>query len=326
MLTLPQPPSGAEPRLSIIVPCYQEEQVLQAFHQRIGELIERLPVPCELLYINDGSSDDTPALLRQFQQQPGVRCLHLSRNFGKEAALRAGLDHASGQAVVFIDADLQDPPELIGLMVEHWLQGYDVVNMQRSRRDGDSWLKKFTARLYYRIMRHLVGRGQLPAQVSDFRLIGPAPLAALRAMDERVGLFKGLVGWVGFRTIELPYERVARAAGTSKWDYPALLNLALEGALAFSRKPLRWYSVASLVIVLVCLGWMLAALIAGSFSPVHLLLGVGGFLCLGVAMLGEYLGATLFEVKRRPHYLLQGDSRVPGEPVVRRPFARRRQA
>ena len=305
MLTLSPPTQGAEPRLSIIVPCYQEELVLQAFHQRVRAVIATLPVSCELLYINDGSRDGTGALLRHFERRESARALHLSRNFGKEAAIRAGIDHARGQAVVLIDADLQDPPELITDMVRNWLQGYDVVNMQRSRRAGDTWLKRTTARLYYRVMHRLVARGTLPEEVSDFRLIGPAPLAALRAMDERAGLFKGLVGWMGFRTIELPYERVERAAGETKWDYPALLGLAAESVLAFSRRPLRCFSFLSLALLLVCVTWMLAALFAGSFSAVHLLLGVGGVLCMGVAMVGEYLGATLLEVKRRPHYLLQ---------------------
>ncbi|MDF0731555.1 glycosyltransferase family 2 protein [Pseudomonas entomophila] len=318
----PLPVADTEPRLSIIVPCYQEEQVLQAFHQRIAGVVKRLPVPCELLYIDDGSTDATADLLRQFGSQPGVRCLRLSRNFGKEAALRAGLDHARGQALVFIDADLQDPPELIATMVEHWLQGYEVVNMQRTRRDGDGWLKRLTATLYYRTMRLLLTRGDLPAEVSDFRLIGPAAVAALRAMPEQVGVFKLLVGWVGFRSIELPYARVGRVAGASKWNYPALLDLALEGALAFSRKPLRWYSIACVSTFLTCNGWLLAATLAGSVSLLHVLLGVAGLLCLGVAMLGEYLGATLLEVKRRPLYLLQTEREQDTDPNARHALAR----
>lgn len=309
--------ADTEPRLSIIVPCYQEEQVLQTFHQRVAAVVNRLPVSCELLYIDDGSTDATPHLLRQFRTHSWVRCLRLSRNFGKEAALRAGLDHARGQALVFIDADLQDPPELIATMVDHWLQGYDVVNMQRTRRDGDGWLKKLTATLYYRTMRVLMAQGSLPAQVSDFRLIGPAAVAALRAMPEQVGVFKLRVGWVGFRSIELPYARVGRVAGTSKWNYPALLDLALEGALAFSRKPLRWYSIACASTFLICNGVLLTAILAGSVSLLHMLLSVTGLLCLGVAMLGEYLGATLLEVKRRPSYLLQTERERGTEHEVR---------
>lgn len=305
MLIFPSLAAGVEPRLSIIVPCYQEEQVLQEFHHRISEVIRHLPVSCELLYIDDGSTDATPRLLKNFTSQSGVRCLTLSRNFGKEAALRAGLEHAHGQALIFIDADLQDPPELIAAMVDHWLQGYDVVNMQRICREGDGWLKRISAGLYYRAMHLLLARGSFPAEVSDFRLIGPAPLAALRAMPERVGVFKLLVGWVGFRSIELPYTRVGRAAGSTKWSYSALFDLALESALAFSRKPLRWYSVVSLAVFLVCSGWLLVASVVGSVSLLHGLLAMAGWLCIGVAMLGEYLGATLLEVKGRPRYLLQ---------------------
>lgn len=317
MSTLPTFARGVEPCLSVIVPCYQEEHALQAFHQRLTRVFRSLPVSCEVLYINDGSTDRTHDLLDEFELTDWVRCLHLSRNFGKEAAMRAGIDHARGQAAVFIDADLQDPPELIAQMVEHWQQGYDVVNMQRTRRDGDSRMKRLTAGLYYRVMRGLVTRGQVPSEVSDFRLIGPAPLAALRTMEERVSLFKGLVGWVGFHTVELPYERAARVAGKSKWNYPALLDLALEGALAFSRKPLRWYSLVSAVTFVTCVGWMIAAVATGSFSVTHLLLAVSGLLCIGVSMLGEYLGATLLEVKRRPHYVLQKKTGITNKPLER---------
>lgn len=295
----------AEPSLSIVVPCYQEEQVLQAFHYRISQVIEKLALPCELLYIDDGSTDATPILLQRFASQSWVHCLHLSRNFGKEAALRAGLDHARGQALIFIDADLQDPPELIGAMVDYWLQGYDVVNMQRVRREGDAWQKRISANWYYRIMNLLLVHGGLPADVSDFRLIGAAPLAALRAMPERIGAFKLMVGWVGFRSIELPYTRMERAAGVSKWRYPALLDLALQGAVAFSRKPVRWYSIISVPTFLISGIWLLAAIVTGDASLLHALLAMTGLLCLGVAVLGEYVAATLVEVKRRPLYLLQ---------------------
>lgn len=305
-----RPREIVEPQLSIIVPCYQEEQSLPAFHARIKALMARLPVSCEVLYIDDGSRDGSVALLEQFGRDAGVHCLYLSRNFGKEAALCAGIDHARGQALVFIDADLQDPPEMIEQMVARWLDGYEVVNMQRCRRTGDSWFKRATARVYYRAMGYLVERIELPAEVSDFRLIGPAPLAALRAMDERARMLKGLVGWVGYRTIELPYERTAREAGTTQWNFLGLLDLAITGVLGFSRKPLRWFSLASLSIWVLSVLYALAAAITGSFDAHHLLICLAAFLCVGVAMVGEYLGATLSEVKRRPHYLLK--EQAPG--------------
>ncbi|QBF26086.1 glycosyltransferase [Pseudomonas tructae] len=302
------PREVADPQLSIIVPCYQEEQSLPAFHVRIRALMARLPVSSEVLYVDDGSRDGSVALLERLRQETGVRCLFLSRNFGKEAALCAGIDHARGQALVFIDADLQDPPELIEHMVAHWREGFEVVNMQRRRRTGDSWFKRTTARLYYRMMGVLVERMRIPSDVSDFRLIGPAPLAALRAMDERSRMLKGLVGWVGFKTIELPYERTARRAGSSKFNFLGLLDLAISGVLGFSRKPLRWFSLASLLIWVAAVVYILVALVGGTLDAHHLLIGLGAFLCLGVAMVGEYLGATLSEVKRRPHYLLKGQS------------------
>lgn len=298
-----------DPLLTIVVPCFQEEQNIPEFHQRITQVVICLPVSCEILYIDDGSNDRTADLLQHYQDGSAVRCLLLSRNFGKEAALSAGIDHARGSALIFIDVDLQDPPELISTMVDFWQKGYDVVNMQRNLRTGDSWLKCMSAWGYYWVMQRLVEKVDLPVDVSDFRLIGQAPLAALRALDERCRTLKSLIGWVGFRTIELPYNRTVRHAGNTKWNATELINLAVESILSFSRKPLRIFSLISFGLFVSTICYLLAALVAGSFDIHHLLVGLASFMCVGVAMVGEYLGVTLAEVKRRPLYFLKSNGR-----------------
>ncbi|EPJ82712.1 hypothetical protein SAMN05444743_1261 [Pseudomonas sp. PDC86] len=193
-------------------------------------------------------------------------------------------------------------------MVYHWQMGYDVVNMQRDLRTGDSWLKRTSARSYYWIMQRLVEKVDLPVDVSDFRLIGPAPLAALRALDERSRILKGLIGWVGFRTIELPYNRTSRHAGNTKWNAASLLDLAIESILSFSRKPLRIFSLISFSFFVSSICYLLAVLVAGSFDIHHLLVGIASFMCVGVALVGEYVGVTLAEVKRRPLYFLNSNN------------------
>ncbi len=310
MQTLNRFPERPDPLLTIVVPCFQEEDTIPEFHQRVTKVVKRLPVSCEILYIDDGSNDGTAELLREYQDGSAVRCLFLSRNFGKEAALRAGIDHARGSALIFIDVDLQDPPELIPGMVEFWQKGYDVVNMQRNLRTGDSLFKRMSARAYYWVMQRLVDKVDLPADVSDFRLIGPAPLAAIRALDERSSILKGMIGWVGFRTFELPYNRAVRHGGSSKWNVAGLINLAIESILSFSRKPLRIFSLASFALFVSSFCYMLAALVAGSFDVHHLLVGMASFMCVGVAMVGEYLGLTLAEVKRRPQYFLKNSPKA----------------
>lgn len=290
--------------LSVVICCYNEAHVLPEFHARLMSAMRKLQIRHEALYVNDGSNDGSLTIFDELCQTPQVRCLNLSRNFGKESAMAAGIDHAGGEAILFIDADLQDPPELIPLMVEHWLAGCDIVNMQRSDRRGDTAGKRISARLYYRLLGLLVDRYAVPQDVSDFRLIGAAPLQALRAMPERARFMKGMVNWLGFKTIELPYDRVARGAGQSKWGPLALVDLAIEGIVAFSRKPLRWFSLLSASIFVLTLLYIAQQIGTGSLDIHDFILGVGAMLALGVALVGEYIGATLSEVKRRPVYLL----------------------
>ncbi|MCF5690018.1 glycosyltransferase [Pseudomonas sp. PA-1-2A] len=290
--------------LSVIVCCYNEAKVLPAFHRRLMAVLTTLSIRFELLYVNDGSRDESLVLLTQFCQVTGVHCLNLSRNFGKEAAMVAGIDYARGDAVLFIDADLQDPPELIPSMVHHWLGGRDIVNMQRRSRVSDASSKRISAHLYYKLMGCLVDRFYVPPDVSDFRLIGPAPLAALRAMPERTRFMKGLIGWLGFDTIEVPYDREPRSAGQTKWGPFALVDLGIEGVLAVSRKPLRWFSLLSLLVFIATLAFIIQQFSVETLTTHHFLLGIAAFIALGTAMIGEYLGATLSEVRQRPIYLL----------------------
>ena len=292
------------PLLSVIVCCYNEAKVLPVFHRRLMAVLYTLSVRFELLYVNDGSRDESLALLSCFCQAPGVRCLNLSRNFGKEAAMVAGIDYARGDAVLFIDADLQDPPELIPSMVHHWLSGRDIVNMQRRSRTSDTSSKRISAHLYYKLMGFLVDKFDVPPDVSDFRLIGPAPLAALRGMPERTRFMKGLISWLGFDTIEVPYDREPRSAGQTKWGPFALVDLGIEGVLAVSRKPLRWFSLLSLLVFICTLVFIIQQFSVETLSTHHFILGIAAFIALGMAMIGEYLGATLSEVRQRPIYLL----------------------
>ncbi|SED89443.1 glycosyltransferase family 2 protein [Pseudomonas costantinii] len=317
-MNLSRPERVPRPLLSVIVCCYNEAKVLPIFHRRVMAVLDTLSIRYELLYVNDGSRDGSQALLSHFCQTPGVRCLNLSRNFGKEAAMVAGIDHAQGDAILFIDVDLQDPPELIPLMVHHWLSGRDIVNMQRRSRVSDTSGKRISAHLYYKLMGFLADKFDVPPDVSDFRLIGPAPLAALRAMPERTRFMKGLISWLGFNTIEVPYDREPRTAGQTKWGPLALVDLGIEGVLALSRKPLRWFSWLSLLIFISTLVFIIQQFSVETLSTHHFILAVAAFIALGTAMIGEYLGATLSEVRQRPIYLLNsqfGETLcLPGKP------------
>ena len=289
--------------LTILVPCFNEQCVLTEFHTRLMAIIRYLSVATEVLYINDGSQDETAAILDHFSQDPQVRSLHLSRNFGKEAAMRAGINAAQGQAVIIIDCDLQDPPELIPLMVQEWHKSFEIVNMQRRSRHCDSWAKRTAARLYYALMDQLIDDFDVPKQVSDFRLIGPNALAAIRAMDDNAGVLKLLVSWLGYPSTEVNYDRKARQAGTTKWTPMSLLDLCADSILAFSTRPLRMYSYVSAISFLAGALWVAGAATFGELTHVHLLVQSILLLCLGTAVVGEYVGRVLVVVSPRPNSL-----------------------
>ena len=289
--------------LTILVPCFNEQCVLIEFNTRLMAIIEHLNVATEVLYINDGSQDATAGILERFSQHPRVSSLHLSRNFGKEAAMRAGINAVQGRAVIIIDCDLQDPPELIPLMVQEWHKGYEIVNMQRRSRHCDSWAKRTAARLYYATMDQLIDDFDVPKQVSDFRLIGPNALTAIQAMDDNAGVLKLLVSWLGYPSTEVNYDRKARQAGRTKWTSLSLLDLCADSILAFSTRPLRMYSYVSASSFLVGSLWVAGAATFGELTPMHLLVQSILLLCLGTAVVGEYVGRVLTVVSPRPNSL-----------------------
>ncbi len=312
--------SQHRPMLSIIIPVYNERAVLPLTLERLNTVIAQLGICTELLFIDDGSRDGSADYLSgQIARKGTIRVIRLSRNFGKEAALTAGLDHALGEAVVILDADLQDPPELIPEMVEQWRKGSDVVLMQRRSRAGESWVKRATAHLFYRLLQHL-SQSQIPVDSGDFRLMSRRAVEALQQLPERNRFMKGLFAWIGMPTVVLKYDRDPRAAGTSKWDYLGLLRLALEGITSFSISPLRWA---------VGLG-IIAALIGGTFGlwiafkafmlgdPVHgypslisVITFLGGIQLIALGIVGEYVGKTYIESKQRPNYLIRDITRAP---------------
>lgn len=299
--------SGPSTELTLLIPCFNEQCVLAQFHARLLNAVEQLNITFEVLYINDGSQDDTAAIIDQFSLDPRIRSLHLNRNFGKEAAMRAGINEAQGRAVIILDCDLQDPPELVPLMVQEWHKGFEIVNMQRRSRHGDSWHKRVTARCYYAAMDQLIDGFDVPREVSDFRLIGPNALAAIRAMDDNAGVLKILVSWLGYPTTEVNYDRKPRQAGKTKWSTLSLLNLGADSILAFSTRPLRLYSYVSGISFLLGSLWIAGVATLGEPTHQHLLVQAILLLCLGTAVVGEYVGRVLTIISPRPKSLCKRD-------------------
>lgn len=315
-----QPPSGSPVSVSIVVPVYNEASVLRAFHARLRQALDQLTAETfEVIYIDDGSTDASFARLESLQaQDPSVGIARLSRNFGKESALSAGLDFAKGQAVIVIDADLQDPPEVIPAMVHAWRHGADVVNMRRKSREGDTALKKLTAHLFYRAMNRL-SNVPIMQDVGDFRLLSRRAVDALNAMPERCRFMKGLYAWIGFRQVTLDYHREPRHSGTTKWKYWSLWNYALDGITSFSTDPLKVAMYLGLISALTAffsgVYFLLKALIVGDTVPgfptlITAILFLGGLQLVAIGIVGEYVGRLYHEVKKRPKYVLD-DVRHP---------------
>lgn len=299
--------------LSVVVPVFNEEHVLPAFHRRMLAALSDLQETWELIYIDDGSDDATVDMLKALQAAtPQIGVARLSRNFGKEAAMNAGLRLARGEAVIVIDADLQDPPELIGEMVAAWRRGAEVVNMRRRHRAGETLLKRATAHVFYRVINRL-SEVAIPPDVGDFRLLSRRAVDALNQLPERNRFTKGLFAWVGFRQATLDYDRQPRAAGHTKWHYWKLWNFALEGITAFSTAPLKLASFAGLVSATCAFGYALYFLtktllvgeaVSGFPTLIVTILLLGGLQLMATGILGEYLGRLFVESKHRPLYLL----------------------
>lgn len=316
------------PKLSIIIPCLNEESVICETNQRLVPIAESTRLTFEILYIDDGSTDRTPDILRQLQgADDRIRVVRLSRNFGHQVAITAGLEHASGDALVFLDADLQDPPELIPDMVARWLDGWDVAYGFRMDRDGETLFKLKTAKFFYRTL-NLLSNTPIPEDAGDFRLIDRKVANALRAMPERDRFFRGMVSWVGFRQIAIPYRRARRFAGATKYSLAKMLRFALDGILSFSLAPLKLamllgFTSSFLALIgaaiAVCnrvwtnhwvIGWT-------SLFLAVLLLGGVQLICVGI--IGEYVGRIYGEVKRRPLYFVRERLGFE-EPVARGEF------
>jgi len=306
----------ATPLLSAVVPFLNEEGSLPDLFRSLERHLGSLGLPWELVLVDDGSTDRSLEVVqKEIRHRPELRAvvLVLSRNFGKEAALTAGLEACRGDVVVPLDADLQDPPELIGAMVEQWRQGFDVVYAVRTRREGESPTKRFTAFGFYRLMGRLSSTA-IPADTGDFRLMDRCVVEALRQLPERSRFMKGLFAWVGFRQTAIPYSRECRRQGQTNWNYWKLWNFALDGITSFSRVPLQVLSgggVAIACLALIYGGWMvLRTLIFGIDLPGYAslmtaVLFLGGVQLIGLGVLGEYLGRVFEEVKGRPLYLVR---------------------
>lgn len=304
--------------LSVVCPMHNEEESLSLFIDRMLPVLKALSDDFEIICVNDGSTDDTlNNLLALSKNETRIRVIDLSRNFGKEAALTCGIDHALGDAVIPIDADLQDPPELIVEMVKLWRQGFDVVLAQRTDRLADSYLKRKSAEWFYRL-HNAISEPEIAANVGDFRLMDRKVVEALKKLPERRRFMKGLFAWVGFRQAVIPYAREPRQAGESKFSGWRLWNFALEGITSFSTAPLRIWFYIGLVVASIafCYGAFIVGKVIvfgrdtpGYASIITIVLFIGGMQLIGLGVLGEYLGRIYSESKERPIYIVREDTR-----------------
>jgi glycosyltransferase involved in cell wall biosynthesis len=320
-----KPSQDARKSLSVVVPVYNEQEVLPEFHRRVCAVLATLDMNCRLIYVNDGSSDGTLEVITGLDTRHArVQLVDLSRNFGKEIALTAGLDHADSDAVIVIDADLQDPPELIPELIAHWLAGYDVVYAKRTQRDGEGVIKKVTAFLFYRLIQK-VSRVSIPEDTGDFRLLSRRAVEAINQLREQHRFMKGLFSWIGYPQKAVPYRRAGRYAGNTKWNYWKLWNFALEGITSFTCAPLKIATYVGLLSAFGALAYgayfAVRTLLYGNPVPgypsiVVAILFLGGMQLLSIGIIGEYLARMFDESKKRPLYFLKEGR---GAPAVPRP-------
>src|ERR1700719_3887849 len=310
--------NAAAQGLSIVVPLYNEAAGLAALHERLGELAKKLRdryrLGCEVVYVDDGSSDGTLAIARGLAADTlDVQVVSLSRNFGKEAALMAGLDHARRGAVLFMDGDGQHPPDLVEKLVSHWIDdGYDVVYTAKAHRDNESFLRRLAVHGFYGLI-NWGARQKIPEDAGDFRLLSPRAAAALRQLPERNRFFKGLASWIGFRQIRVDYEPAPRAHGVTTFSFMRLLGLSIEGLTSFSVAPLRFASLLGVLLASVAFlfglsilweTWMSGKSVPGYPSLVVGLMTIGGVQLIMIGIVGEYIGKILSELKARPIYFV----------------------
>lgn len=317
--------SSKNKTITILIPAYNEEEVLDKLYERLDALSREIPkYQLEFLFVNDGSRDRTLEIIKTYRTKDHrVSFVSLSRNFGKEIGMIAGLDHASGDAVVIIDADLQDPPELIPQMIKHWEEGFDDVYARRSSRAGESWLKKVTSKMYYRILQRST-RIPIQRDTGDFRLLDKRCVQALRQLRESQRYTKGMFSWIGFKKKEIVYNRDPRAAGQTKWNYPKLINFAIDGLTSFTTAPLRFSTIMGIIVSAGAFIYIFVTVIktilygpdvAGYPSLMSVILFLGGVQLLSLGIVGEYVGRIFNETKHRPLYFV--DEYDAGKPASR---------
>ena len=312
--------------ITILIPCFNEENSLDLLYERLRNMTSQLSrYRFQILLVNDGSKDNTLAKMHELHRKDStVSYLSLSRNFGKENAMLAGLDYAEGDAVILLDADLQDPPELIPQMIEEWEKGYDDVYARRRSRAGETWFKKASAYWYYRILQKFADI-DIPSDVGDFRLLDRQAVDALCSLRERQRYTKGLFSWIGYNKKELLFDREPRAAGNSKMNFLKLFGLAVDGITSFSVAPLRLASVLGIIISTIAFVYLIFVIaktllfgdpVAGYPSMISIILFMGGIQLIVLGIIGEYVGRIFYESKRRPDYLVSeynGNKVFPGK-------------
>ncbi|NLI91195.1 MAG: glycosyltransferase family 2 protein [Peptococcaceae bacterium] len=301
-------------KISILIPAYNEEDVLEKLYARLDQVLDQLhQYDTEILFINDGSKDKTLEIIKTLQRKDSrISYVDLSRNYGKEIAMIAGLDYSTGDAVVIIDADLQDPPELIPQMVRCWESGYDDVYAKRRNRLGETWVKKYTSSTFYKMLKKL-SRIPIQEDTGDFRLLDRRCVEALKQLRETQRYTKGMFSWIGFNKKEILFDRDPRAAGQTKWNYLKLLDLAIEGITSFTTIPLRFSSLLGSLISLFAFVYMMVIIVKtiaygervqGYPSLMVIILFLGGIQLLSLGIIGEYIGRIFNETKRRPLYFV----------------------
>ncbi|MCL1061622.1 glycosyltransferase family 2 protein [Shewanella benthica] len=303
---------------------FNESQVLPTLLARLTKVLDSVPESAEIVFIDDGSNDGTWELLQALPPSSSRHhCIKLSRNFGKEAALTAGLEQACGLAVIILDSDLQDPPELIPKMIARWRDGFDVVNMKRRSRLGETWFKRFSAAAFYKIINNMAD-SPVPENVGDFRLMSRQVVDSVNALPERNRFMKGILSWPGFSQVTINFDRDPRLAGNTKWNYSKLVGLAIDGITAFSIKPLRlasWAGMMTAFAAFIYGIWVLIKTVfwgesvAGYPSMMIVQVALAGIQLLAIGIIGEYLGRVFIEVKGRPLYIIE-ESRLKSSRAV----------
>lgn len=318
---LPIKPNMSKPinhtkRVSYVVPVYNEEAGIAEFIAALTDTLKKLGYAYEILIVDDGSQDNTPVIIQQLRTQFPLRCIRFSRNFGKENAISAGLDHAQGDAVILMDADFQHPLELLSQFLAKWEEGYDMVYAVRQNRTHESWLKRTCAKAFYQLTSR-INRINIPANAGDFRLLDRKIVKALQKLPERNRFMKGLYSWVGFKQVAIPFEVQPRKTGTSQWNFYSLLDLAITGITSFTAFPLRMIAIGGISVATLAIFYgiwiIISTLIFGIETPgwatiVTTITFFGGLQLFALGVVGEYIGRVFDEVKHRPHYIIDEES------------------